>query len=121
MDIGIVPGEIGILPEYRGVTGTPLGVNGPIWVLVERERGGQGRPHAPSPLGLNWTREGEAAPPFLLPLPLLPFASLPLGGILLGLVVLVGLLLGARPTGAGRPPPLLLHIWGKGGTLEDTS
>ena len=23
MDIGIVPGEIGILPEYREVTGTP--------------------------------------------------------------------------------------------------
>ena len=31
LDIGSVPGEIGILPEYRGVTGTPppLGLNGP--------------------------------------------------------------------------------------------
>ena len=26
MDIGIVPGEIGIFLEYRGVTGTPPGV-----------------------------------------------------------------------------------------------
>ena len=25
MDIGIVPGEIGILPEHREVTGTPPG------------------------------------------------------------------------------------------------
>ena len=25
MDIGIVPGEIGILPEHREVTGTPRG------------------------------------------------------------------------------------------------
>ena len=29
LDIGSVPGEIGILPEYREVTGTPREVNGP--------------------------------------------------------------------------------------------
>ena len=29
LDIGNVPGEIRILPEYRGVTGTPRGLNGP--------------------------------------------------------------------------------------------
>ena len=32
LDIGIVPGEIEILPEYREVTGTPgnlMGLNGP--------------------------------------------------------------------------------------------
>ena len=29
LDIGKVPGEIGILPEHRGVTGTLPGVNGP--------------------------------------------------------------------------------------------
>ena len=34
---GSVPGEIGILPEYRGVTGTPRGVNGPYWALVGEE------------------------------------------------------------------------------------
>ena len=29
LDIGSVPGEIGILPEYREVTRTPRGLNGP--------------------------------------------------------------------------------------------
>ena len=38
MDIGNVPGEIGILPEYQGVTGTPPGVNGPTWALREKRR-----------------------------------------------------------------------------------
>ena len=28
LDIGSVPGEIGILPEYREVTGTPKGLMG---------------------------------------------------------------------------------------------
>ena len=64
LDIGIVPGELWILPEYREVTGTPP-VN--VWALLghsgERERGDQGRPHAPSPSGPNWARRG-AAPPF---------------------------------------------------------
>src|SRR3954470_9474126 len=53
-----------ILPEHRGVTGTPPGVIGPWWAKREkrRERGRGGRaPHPPSP---NRTREGGAAPPF---------------------------------------------------------
>ena len=49
MDIGMVPGEIGILPEYREVIGTPRGVNGPTWAMREKRRAGQGRPRAPSP------------------------------------------------------------------------
>ena len=44
MAIGKVPGEIGILPEYRGVTGTPSGVNGPTWAMREKRRAGQGAP-----------------------------------------------------------------------------
>ena len=33
----MVPGEVGHLPEYQEVTGTPRGVNGPSWALVEIE------------------------------------------------------------------------------------
>ena len=91
---------------------------GHMGVGGERERGGQGRLRAPSPLGLNWTREGGRRSPFLLPLLLSP--SLPLGGILLGLGVLVELLSLARPTEAGRPPPPLLYIRGQGGTSLHT-
>ena len=35
MDVGSVPGEIGILLEYREVTGTPRGTIGPSWALME--------------------------------------------------------------------------------------
>ena len=38
MDIGIVPGEIGIFPEYRGVTGTPPGVYWAYMGLEGEER-----------------------------------------------------------------------------------
>ena len=38
MDIGMVPGEFGHLPEYREVTGIPRGIYGPYWAIVERER-----------------------------------------------------------------------------------
>ena len=45
----MVPGEIGILPEYREVIGTPRGVNGPTWAKREkRKEPGGGR--APLPL-----------------------------------------------------------------------
>ena len=40
MDIGIIPGETGIFPECRGVTGTPPGVNGPTWAMREKRRAG---------------------------------------------------------------------------------
>ena len=41
-----VPGEIGILPEYREVTETPQELNGPTWALVEKEgsKRSMGRP-----------------------------------------------------------------------------
>ena len=68
MDIGNVPGEIGILPEYWGVTGTHTGVNGPTWAMREKRRADQGRPRAPPP-SLNRTRKGGGRPPFLFPLP----------------------------------------------------
>ena len=64
----MVPGVIGYIPEYQGVTGTPRGVNGPHGPKVEQRRGGQGRPRAPSPSSPNWTRRG-AAPPFPSSLP----------------------------------------------------
>ena len=64
LDIGIVPGEIGHLPMYQEVTGTPREVYGPYWAIRERERGCLGqaaRPPRPSP---NWTRgRGRVAHP----------------------------------------------------------
>ena len=35
----MVPGVIGYIPEYRGVTGTPRGVNGPYGPNVEKRKG----------------------------------------------------------------------------------
>ena len=35
----MIPGVIGYIPEYRGVTGSPPGINGPTWALVEKRRG----------------------------------------------------------------------------------
>ena len=81
---------IGYFPEYREVTGTPRGINGPQWALVEKI---EGRPEvAPLPpkglqIGLG---EGGAAP-LSLSLP----TSFPL---LVGVLLLLGgglLLLGA--------------------------
>ena len=67
MDIGSVPGEIGILPEYRGLPEPPRGLNGPTWALVEKEgsKGSVGcAPLGPKRLGLGlWV----SAPSFLLP------------------------------------------------------
>ena len=34
----MVPDEFGHLPEYREVTGTPRGVYGHYWALVEKRR-----------------------------------------------------------------------------------
>src|SRR3954468_18937791 len=113
----MVPSEIGILLEYRGVTGTPPGVNGPIWALREKRRGGQGRPRAPSPL----VRIGQGrggAPPFFLSPSLLPSPTRQGRGVLLP--VGVGLLL-AHPLGSGRSLPSPPLYTGAGGTLEHTS
>ena len=65
MDIGIVPGEIGILPEYRKVTGTPRGVIGPTWASREKREGGR-RGRAPLPFLVRIGQgKGGGAPPFL--------------------------------------------------------
>ena len=66
MDIGIVPGEIGILPEHREVTGTPGGVIGPTWASREKREGGRRGPRAPPLPSPNRTREGGRPPPFLV-------------------------------------------------------
>ena len=112
----MVLGEIGILPEYRGVTRTLPGVIGPSWALRERRRGCK-RCAAPPPLpSLNRTRRGGRRPPFPSPLPPpSPFLLLQLGkkGVLLP--VGVGLPLGA-PSLASRPVPLGSFIYGGGGT-----
>ena len=46
LDTGMVSDEFGHLPKYREVTGTPRGLNGPTWALVEEIGEGQeeGRP-----------------------------------------------------------------------------
>ena len=65
MDIGIVPGEIGVLPEYREVTGTPRGVNGPTWAKREKRKE-QGGGRAPLPLLVRIGQgKGGSAPSFL--------------------------------------------------------
>ena len=71
----MVPGVIRCIPEYR-LTGTPQGVNGPHGPKVEKRRGGQGRPRAPSPPSPNWTRRG-ATPPFFLLFLLFPTSPSP--------------------------------------------
>ena len=64
------------IPEYRGVTRTPRGVNGPHGPKVEQRRGGQGRPRAPYPSSLNRTRRGGGAPFPSSSLPFLPLSYL---------------------------------------------
>ena len=74
MDIGIVPGEIGILPEYREVTETARGVIGPTWASREKREGGRKGRRAPPLPSPNRTREGGRRPP---PLFLLLFLLFP--------------------------------------------
>ena len=62
MDIGSVPGEIGILLDYREVTGTPPGG---IWALVGlsgREERWPEMGRAPLPPSPNRTRRGGQRP-----------------------------------------------------------
>ena len=69
----MVPGVIGYIPEYRGVTGTPrrlLGLMGPIGGRGEAAKGQSRTPPPNSELD----KEGGAPPflsPSLLPSPLL--------------------------------------------------
>ena len=59
MDIGSVPGEIGILPEYREVTGTPRELKWAMMGLSGKEKRQPLMGRAPLPsLGLNRTRRG---------------------------------------------------------------
>ena len=76
----MVPKCIGYFPEYRGVTGTPRGINGPQWALVEkREVRPEVAPPCPVRIGQG---EGAAPPSFLLfsPLSLLLLLGLGKGG-----------------------------------------
>src|SRR3954467_13763078 len=117
----MVPGEIGILPEYRRGYRNPSGVNGPHGPKVEKRRGGQGLAARPLPSSPNWTRRG-AAPPFpslslslslsLFPPPVNPiptrFGGNPTPG-------------GSRtpwraPSRPAAPSPLSHYIRGQGGT-----
>ena len=100
----MVPKCFGYFPEYREVTGTPRGVNGPSWALVEevrRRTGGGARTPKPNP---NWVRVW-GWPPFPslpLPLPYSPTWTRKEGNLLL---LGVGIPLRARPL---RPALLLL-------------
>ena len=63
----MVPGVIGYIPEYRGLTGTPrrlLGLMGPIG---GRGEAAKGQPRAPPPKS-ELDKEGGRRPPFLSPL-----------------------------------------------------
>ena len=115
----MVSNEFRHLPEYRGVIGTPRGVNGPHGPKVEHRRGGQGRPRAPPPLVRIGQGGGGAPLSFLSSLRSSPLL-LQLGkeGVLLP--VGVGLLL-ARPSWPAAPSPLAPLYTGAGGTLEHTS
>ena len=110
----MVPGVIGYIPEYRGVTGTPrrlLGLMGPIG---GRGEAAKGQPRVPPPKS-KLDKEGGGGAPLSFP-PLSPSLSSPnptrkRKGVLLP--VGVGLLL-ARPSWPAAPPPLLLYIRGQG-------
>ena len=74
----MVPGVIGYIPEYRGVTGTPgrlLGLMGPIGGRGEAAKGQLRTPPPNSELD----KEGGGAPPFLSPslsFPLLSYSNM---------------------------------------------
>ena len=116
LEIGIVPGEIGILPKYREVTGTPPGI---IWALVGlsgREERWPEMGRAPLP---PLVRIGQGLqPPFPSPSPPLSFSPTPTrkGGVLLPVGV------GLPPWRAlllGRPPPPCSFIYrGRGAPLD---
>ena len=110
----MVPGEIGILPEHREVTGTPRGVIGPTWASREKREGGRRGPRAPTLPSPNRTREGGRRPlsfPSSSSSPLLLF-QLGKKGVLLP--VGVGLPPWRALLGRPPPPPWLLYIRGRG-------
>ena len=57
----MVPKCIGYFSEYREVTGTPRGINGPQWALVEKR---EGRPEvACAPLAQSELDKGRGRRP----------------------------------------------------------
>src|SRR5215216_2974478 len=106
----MVPDVTGEITEYRGVTGTPRGVNGPSWALVE-ERRQQPRVGC-APLGPNRIGWGGGLSFFSLSFFLLLLLPLGKEGVLL--LVGVGLSLGRTLVGRPSPPPLLLYILRQG-------
>ena len=115
MDIGSVPGEIGILPEYREVTGTPRELYGPKWALVEKRRGSPRWAARPSPPLVRIGQGEGAGPPLSFPPSANPIPTRIGGGDPTPR--------GSRtPHGApllGRPhPPLSLSIWRQGHPRE---
>ena len=59
----MVPGVIGYIPEYRGVTRTPRGGYWALWAqVVEEERRQEVARDPPCP-NPNWEREGGGGPP----------------------------------------------------------
>ena len=68
----MVPGVIGYIPEFRGVTGTPRRLLGLMDPIGGRGEEAKGQPHAPPPKS-ELDKEGGRRPPFLPPLsPFLP-------------------------------------------------
>ena len=102
----MVPGVIGYIPEYRGVTGTPrrlLGLMGPIGGRGEAARAG---PRAPPP-SPNRTRRGGRRPPSF------SLSSFPLPN-----PFQLGVLPCSRTRKQGRgaaPPPSPIRTRGEGG------
>ena len=116
----MVPGVIGYIPEYRGVTGTTrrlLGLMGPIG---GRGEAAKGQPCAPPPQ-VRIGQGGGGAPHFLSPylsFPLLSYSNMEGGSPTPLLPVGVGLLMGRAKGGQPPPPPPLLYIWGGRHPLE---
>ena len=104
MDIGSVPGEIGILPEFREVTGTPRELYGPKWALVEKRRGSPRWVARPSPPLVRIGQGEGAGPPLSLFPPQRNLLQLGLGE---GILLPEGVGLPWRAL-LGRPAPLPL-------------
>ena len=116
----MVPGVIGYIPEYRGVTRTPRRLLGLMGPSGGRGEVAKGQPRAPPPKS-ELDKEGGGSP-LSFP-PLSPSLSSPTptwkGGVLLP--VGVGLLMGRAKGGRPPPPPPLLYIRGRGAPHKHTS
>ena len=88
MDFGRVPGKFRHIPEYRVVTETPRGVNGPTWATREKREGAR-RGRAPLPLLVRIGQGKGGGAPLSFPssssFPFLVSYSYYMEGILVGL------------------------------------